>query len=80
MQPSSQQLHGKVALITGASSGIGREAARLFARHGARLVLTARRQPELQALVAEIEQDGGQAIALAGDVRDERTVADPERL
>ena len=71
MQPSSQQLHGKVALITGASSGIGREAARLFARHGARLVLTARRQPELQALVAEIEQDGGQAIALAGDVRDE---------
>ncbi|ABX37086.1 short-chain dehydrogenase/reductase SDR [Delftia acidovorans SPH-1] len=71
MQPSPQQLHGKVALITGASSGIGREAARLFARHGARLVLTARRQPELQALVAEIEQDGGQAIALAGDVRDE---------
>src|SRR3989442_13471272 len=44
MQPSPQQLHGKVALITGASSGIGREAARLFARHGARLVLTARRQ------------------------------------
>ena len=72
MQPSSQQLHGKVALITGASSGIGREAARLFARHGARLVLTARRQPELQALVAEIEQDGGQAIALAGDVRTSR--------
>ena len=55
MQPSPQQLHGKVALITGASSGIGREAARLFARHGARLVLTARRQAQLQALVAEIE-------------------------
>lgn len=71
MQPSPQQLHGKVALITGASSGIGREAARLFARHGARLVLTARRQAQLQTLVAEIEQDGGQAIALAGDVRDE---------
>jgi NAD(P)-dependent dehydrogenase (short-subunit alcohol dehydrogenase family) len=73
-QPSlpAQQLQGKVALITGASSGIGREAARLFARHGARLVLTARRQQELQALAAEIVQHGGQAVAVAGDIRDEQ--------
>ena len=39
-----QQLTGKVAIITGASSGIGYEAARLFAREGARLVVVARRQ------------------------------------
>lgn len=66
-----QQLTGKVAIITGASSGIGYEAARLFAREGARLVVVARRQAELELLVAAIEADGGQAVPLAGDVRDE---------
>lgn len=66
-----QQLTGKVAIITGASSGIGYEAAKLFAREGASLVLVARRQAELEARVAQIEADGGRAVALAGDVRDE---------
>ncbi len=66
-----QSLQGKTAIITGASSGIGQAAARLFAQAGAKLVLTARRAPELQALVAEIEATGGQAVAIAGDVRDE---------
>ena len=70
-----QQLTGKVAIITGASSGIGYEAARLFAREGARLVVVARRQAELELLVAAIEADGGQAVPLAGDVRDEAAVA-----
>lgn len=64
-------LQGKTAIITGASSGIGQEAARLFAQAGAQLVLTARRAAELQALVAEIEDRGGQAVAVAGDIRDE---------
>lgn len=64
-------LQGKVALITGASSGIGLAAARLFAREGARLVLVARRQAELDALVDRIVTEGGDAVALAGDVRDE---------
>jgi NAD(P)-dependent dehydrogenase (short-subunit alcohol dehydrogenase family) len=64
-------LFAKVAIITGASSGIGHASARLFAREGAKLVVTARRQPELDALVAEIEEDGGEAVALAGDIRDE---------
>ncbi len=65
------QLSGKVAIVTGASSGIGYETARLFAREGAKVVLTARRQAELNALVADIERDGGDAVAVAGDIRDE---------
>ena len=64
-------LTGKVAIVTGASSGIGRATALLFAREGARLVVTARRQSELDKLVAEIEAEGGSAIAVAGDVKDE---------
>jgi NAD(P)-dependent dehydrogenase (short-subunit alcohol dehydrogenase family) len=64
-------LPNKVALITGASSGIGYATAKLFAREGARLVAAARRQPELDALVEEIAQAGGHAVALAGDVKDE---------
>ncbi len=63
-------LSNKVAIVTGASSGIGYATARLFAREGARVVVTARRQAELDALVSEIEQDGGEAVALAGDVKD----------
>jgi NAD(P)-dependent dehydrogenase (short-subunit alcohol dehydrogenase family) len=65
------QLTGKVAIVTGASSGIGYETAKLFAQQGAKVVVTARRQAELDALVAEIEQAGGEAIAVAGDVREE---------
>jgi NAD(P)-dependent dehydrogenase (short-subunit alcohol dehydrogenase family) len=67
-----QQLANKVAIITGASSGIGYATAKLFAREGARLVVAARRQAELDALVGEIEEGGGEAVALAGDVKDEK--------
>ena len=61
----------KTAIVTGASSGIGLETARLFARENANVVVGARRQAELDALVDEISESGGNATALAGDVRDE---------
>ncbi|NMM44493.1 SDR family oxidoreductase [Rhodospirillaceae bacterium KN72] len=66
-----KMLDGKVAIITGASSGIGRAAALLFAQHGAAVVVGARRRTELDGLVTEIEAGGGQAAAVDGDVTDE---------
>ena len=68
---SMKRLSGKVAVITGASSGIGRETALLFAKEGAKLVLGARREKELDELVAQIRSNDGEAVALAGDVRSE---------
>ena len=64
-------LADKVAIVTGASSGIGYATAKLFAAEGAKVVVTARRRPELDRLVAEIEREGGAAFAVAGDVREE---------
>ena len=60
----------KVVLITGASSGIGRALALELGRRGARLGLTARRGEELQKAVEEVARAGGEALALAADVRD----------
>ncbi|AZO00084.1 SDR family oxidoreductase [Mesorhizobium sp. M9A.F.Ca.ET.002.03.1.2] len=64
-------LANKVAIVTGASSGIGRATAKLFAAEGAKVVVAGRRQAELDALVAEIAEAEGSAIALTGDIRDE---------
>ena len=60
----------KVALITGASSGIGRGLAFALARRGAAVGLLARREHVLQSVVLEIEAEGGRAISLPADVRD----------
>jgi NAD(P)-dependent dehydrogenase (short-subunit alcohol dehydrogenase family) len=65
------RLDNKIAIIAGASSGIGRAAALLFARQGARLVLSARRRGQLEELASDIRAAGGAAIAVPGDVSEE---------
>src|SRR5512135_2162011 len=65
---------GKCALITGASSGIGRRLALRFARAGARVALVARREPELRQLASDIEGSGGEALVLPCDVADRAEV------
>lgn len=67
-------LKDRVALITGASQGIGRATALLFAERGARVVLAARSADKLAAVEAEIKQADGQALAVTLDVSDEEQV------
>lgn len=62
---------GRVALVTGASSGIGEAAALALAAAGARVVVSARRADRLDDLVRRIEAGGGSALAVPGDVADE---------
>lgn len=61
-------MNDRVALITGASSGIGRATAAAFAAKGMRVVVAARREEELESLVSEIETRGGKASAVTTDV------------
>ena len=68
-------LDEKTVIVTGASSGIGAAAARLFATEGANIVLGARRKPLLQDVARVVRESGGNAVFLAGDVADEEYAA-----
>jgi len=68
-------LQGRVAVVTGASSGIGEACAIEFVNKGAKVVLAARRAERLAGLVARIEAMGGEALAVATDVTSEDAVA-----
>jgi len=73
----TRQLEGKVALITGASQGIGAATAHLFVQAGAAVVLASRSEEELAHHVEAIKADGGEAMAVKTDVADAASV---ERL
>ncbi|MBW3597840.1 MAG: SDR family oxidoreductase [Planctomycetes bacterium] len=64
------RLEGKAAWVTGGSSGIGEAAAKALAREGAAVAVSARDKAELKDVVADIERDGGRAMAVAADVSD----------
>jgi NADP-dependent 3-hydroxy acid dehydrogenase YdfG len=66
----TDRLDGTVAVVTGASSGIGDAAARALARNGATVVVAARRKDRLDALVHDVEGEGGTALAVQCDVTD----------
>ena len=69
-----QTLVGKVALVTGASSGIGRASALELARRGAKVVVSARRRAEIDSLAAQIRQEGLEATAVVADINVETDV------
>ncbi|MGC1575899.1 MAG: glucose 1-dehydrogenase [Beijerinckiaceae bacterium] len=76
MTPSTLfDLSGAVALVTGASSGLGRRFALVLAQNGASVVLVARRKERLEALAAEIEAAGGRALPVAADVGNRAEIA-----
>ncbi|WP_432151809.1 SDR family NAD(P)-dependent oxidoreductase [Streptomyces sp. bgisy029] len=72
---TSDLLLGKVVLITGASSGIGAAAARVFSREGATVVLAARRKDHLSALTDELRSKGSEASYVVTDITDAEQVA-----
>lgn len=74
MKESIMQLNHKVAIVTGAASGIGKEIALVYARAGARVGIADLNAEHAQEVVAQIQADGGQAMAVTMDVTDELQV------
>src|SRR5690348_11209993 len=72
---SNDLLHGKVAIITGGSTGIGQTAALLFAKYGARVVIADINQPDGEATVRRIQAAGGAALFVTTDVTQATQVA-----
>ncbi|MEK7763742.1 MAG: SDR family oxidoreductase [Nitrospirota bacterium] len=73
------RLQGKVAIITGGNAGIGEAIAKAFVREGASVVITGRRQKELDRVVNDIMKEQGKAFAVAGSVTDELHVQETVR-
>ncbi len=71
------RLQDKIAVVTGANSGVGAAIAKLFAKEGATVVMTARREAALQEVASQIESDGGTTFVMATDIS---KLEDPERL
>ncbi|WP_309087981.1 SDR family NAD(P)-dependent oxidoreductase [Phenylobacterium sp.] len=68
------QLSGKIAVVTGASGGLGAHFARLLAREGAAVAITARRSDKIEALAGELRDSGAKAVALPLDVADAHAI------
>ena len=68
-------MSGKVAIVTGASSGFGAHFAKILAARGAKVVVAARRIDRLESLVAEIAAEGGEALAVSMDVTNSESIA-----
>ncbi len=68
------ELSKKIAIVTGASSGVGREVARLLAMEGVTVVVTARRVKRLEELAAEVKEKGGNAVVIPCDLRETKEI------
>lgn len=69
-----REMEGKVAIVTGASRGIGRATARLFGEHGANVVLASRTEDELEETLSEVEEAGAEGVVVAADLLEDGSV------